>query len=117
MRLVQFKGGPVQLNSGGQGPDDYLLKPLQGGLWTLVIFRFGRNFRWSPEGQVEDLKVAQANGEADREALNLILPVQRVCVPDNARRFQRMKERGSYPVMSATEFVEKYKDSPFVRVR
>jgi len=44
---MKFEGGPIQLNSGGFGPDDYLLKPIKGGRWTKVIFRWGRNFTGS----------------------------------------------------------------------
>lgn len=114
-RKARFKGGPIWLNSGGQGPDDYLLKPVEGGRWTYVIFRWGRNFRWSPEGNIEDTETAQANVKADKAALDKIMPIKQICVPDNATRYRKMKERGSVPTMSAAEFWEKYKDKPVVR--
>jgi len=114
-RKARFKGGPVWLNSGGSGPDDYLLKPIEGGRWTYVIFRFGRNFRWSQDGRIENLKEAQANGAADKEVMDHIFPIKQICVPDNAARYRRMKERGSVPTMNATEFWERYKDKLVVQ--
>lgn len=101
---LKFKGGPVALNSGGQGPDDFMLKPVQGGRWTLVIFRWGRNW----QGRKVGLETARCEAEADKEAMKKIFPVQQVCVPDNARRYRRMRDRGIVPTLSATEFWEKY---------
>lgn len=103
-RNILFKGGPVALNSGGQGPDDFLLKPLHGGRWTLVIFHWGRNWR----GREIGMDAARQEGEADQAAMKKVFPVQQVCVPDNARRLRKMRDRGSVPRMSGVEFWDKY---------
>ena len=103
-RVFRFKGGPVALNSGGMGPDDCLLKSIQGGKWTLVVFRWGRNWR----GREIGIEAAQHEARVDKEAAEKIFPVQQICVPDNARRLWKMRNRGNVPTMSATEFWEKY---------
>lgn len=98
MLELKFKGGPVWLNSGGQGPDDYLLKPIKGGRWTCVIFRWGRNWTGSKEA-----------ADNDKAAMEKIMPVlQWECVPDNWERWQEMKRKGPVPTMNATEFLERY---------
>jgi len=94
---IKFKGGPIALNSGGFGPDDYLLKPIKGGRWTLVIFRWGRNWTGDKEA-----------ANSDRDAMKKVFPLQQICIPDNARRFARMKERGNVPTMNATEFLARH---------
>jgi hypothetical protein len=104
--LYRFKGGKIFLNSGGQGPDDYMLKPTKGGRWTRVIFRWGRH--WTGD------KVAM---ESDRTAMEKILPVPHMCVQDCRAWYEWHKSRGSLVTMNATEFWEKYKDYPEVRVR
>ena len=96
----KFKGGPIFLNSGGIGPDDYLFKPIRGGRSTLVVFRWGRNFT----GDV-------AEAEADREAAKTIHKFnQQICVPDMARRYQlmRAKHGDDIPTMSGIEFLARY---------
>lgn len=104
MRTFKFKGGPVALNSGGTGPDDYLLKPIQGGRWTLVVFRWGRNWR----GREVGLATARREAETDKEAMKKIFPARHVCVSDNARRLRKMRDRGNVPRMSGTEFWAAY---------
>lgn len=94
----KFKGGPVGLNSGGRGPDDYLLKPIKGGRWTLVVFRWGRNFTGDKAEAATDLEAAKTI-----HRLN-----QQVCVPEMARRYQLMQTKGSIPTMSGVEFLERY---------
>ena len=101
----KFKGGAIFLNSGGRGPDDYLIKPVVGGRWTLVIFRWGRNWQGKELG-IED---ARAAADSDRAAMEAIFPLQRVCIPDNAARLTTMRKRGHVPTMNATEFLDKYK--------
>ena len=86
-------------NSGGKGPDDYLLKPIVGGRWTLVKFRWGRNF-------TGDVSVA----ERDKDAMERIFPIQQICVPDMAARYYNMKKRGKVPTMGASEFLAKYEE-------
>ena len=93
MKTVKIKGGPPFLNSGGTGPDDYLLKPVKGGRWTLVIIR------------------ADATREmykADMAAMKAMFPIEQICVPDMARQLARMKKRGDVPTMSMSEFYQKY---------
>jgi len=103
-----FRGGPVFLNSGGQGPDDWLIKPIEGGRWTLVVFRWGRN--WA--GRQVGLGKAAEFAKSDKVAMIAMYAVgiDRVCVGDLARRFQQMKKRGVVPKMCATEFWQKYQD-------
>ena len=96
--MAKFKGGPIYQNSGGFGPDDYLLKPIKGGRWTRVNFLYGRNSTGD-----RDIAIAE------RFALNDIFPIMQYCVSDNAQRWERGKDR--IPVMSGTEFWEKYKDA------
>lgn len=103
---ARFKGGPIYLNSGGRGPDDYLLKPIKGGRWTLVIFRFGRNFQEGERGS--------RNAEEDQEAMKRIFPVQQVCVPDCWERYMRMREKGNLPQMGGAGFWARYRDYPLV---
>jgi len=94
----EFKGGPVGLNSGGRGPDDYLLKPIKGGRWTLVIFQYGRNSTGD-----------KANSYAELEAAKVIHKLnQQICVPDMARRYQLMRAKGNVPTMSGVGFLERY---------
>lgn len=97
-KKLKFKGGPIGLNSGGRGPDDYLIKPIKGGRWTLVVFKYGRNFTGD-----------KAQAEAELEAAKVIHKLnQQICVLDMARRHQLMKARGDVPTMSGTEFLTKY---------
>lgn len=99
----KFKGGPVLLNSGGFGPDDWLLKTVEGGRWTLVIFRWGRHWRGREIGE----DAADRLSETDREALLAILHagVERVCVGDLAQRLEKMR---NVPTLGAAEFWRKY---------
>jgi len=106
MSQLRFKGGPTHLNCGGTGPDDYLLKPIKGGRWTLITFRWGRN--WTGDNEA---------AQADRDAMKKIFPVQQICVPDNAKRLAKMKASSNVPTMHASEFWQKYKDKPTVRSR
>ena len=102
----KFKGGPIYLNSGGQGPDDYLLKPVKGGRWTLVIFRWGRNWTGREVGKDEANRLAQLDHEAMKEILS---SCERLCVPDMGGRYQRMRKQDKVTPMPATEFLIKYK--------
>ncbi len=43
-RQPWVEGGPIFMNSGGSGPDDYLLRPIGKRQWIKVIFRWGRNY-------------------------------------------------------------------------
>lgn len=101
MPAYRFKGGPIFQNSGGMGPDDYLLKPVKGGRWYKVIFRWGRHWTGQKKAAVED-----------REAMKNIFPIQRICVSDMAQRAQRMEREGKLVTLTAAEFWEKYKDKP-----
>lgn len=95
-----FKGGPVALNSGGYGPDDYLIRSVhpRNSRWTLVIFRWGRNWTGCKEA-----------AESDRTAMKEILSrTEQTCVSDNARQFAKMKERGNVPTMDGSAFWAKY---------
>lgn len=112
---ARFKGGPILLNSGGRGPDDYLLKPIKWGRWTLVIFRFGRNFQQRAGG------LGSRQAQDDQRAMEYIFPIQEICVPDNWERYTRMlrklrEGKGGLPQMGAAEFWAKYKDYPLARV-
>ena len=91
-----FKGGPIFLNSGGSGPDDYLIKPVKGGRWHRVIARYGRHFTGSKEA------VAQ-----DQAAMKKVLRVtKQICTGDNARRWQRGKDY--IPTLCWSGFLAKY---------
>ena len=90
-----FKGGPIFLNSGGMGPDDYLIKPAKGGRWVRVIFRWGRNYDGVPE-----------HAEADKLAAKSIFPLVHVATGDNAKRWAGGK--GTIQTMNAEEFVSKH---------
>ena len=99
MKTKRFKGGPIALNSGGMGPDNYLIKPVKGGWWTLVIFRWGRN--WTGDNEI---------AERDREAMKEMFPLEQVCVPDNAKQYWGMKQKGNVPSMGASDFLDKYRE-------
>lgn len=103
-KRITIKGGPPFLNSGGIGPDDYLLKPIKGGRWTLVIIRAGRHW----QGKEVRREKARAMYDADMAAMKAMFPIQQICVPDMARRLARMKKRGDVPTMSMAEFYQKY---------
>lgn len=96
-----FKGGPPWLNSGGRGPDDYVLKPIEGGQWHVVIFRWGRNWTGSKEAV-----------DSDKEAMDKIFPVVQIHTAANATVYGRLKKSGRLEKMtiSATDFWEKYGD-------
>lgn len=102
----RFKGGPVLLHSGGTGPDDWLIKPIAGGRWTLVLFRWGRNWTGREVGKDEANRLA----EADREAMIAMYHagISRVCVGDLAQRLARMHRRGPVPTVGAAEFWQKH---------
>lgn len=113
------EGGPIFMNSGGSGPDDYLLRPIDTRQWTKVIFRWGRNYgRAVRNGQVvhdavvrphtPEAAAATEATEADRAAMARIFPVRSVCVGDCAKRERRLREAGRLVVMDATTFVAKY---------
>lgn len=89
--MKRFKGGPIFLNSGGTGPDDYLVKPIHGGRWTRVIVRSGRNFTGDREAAA-----------SDRAAWATILPLEHVCTSDNWRRWNA--SAGRIPTMNATDY-------------
>ena len=107
-KLVSFKGGPIRLHSGGMGPDDYLLKPIKGGRWHVVKFRWGRNFL----GRQIGVKAARRIAEADRAAMTEIFPIEQICVSDVQRLLERLERENAYgvPDIGAAEFWEKYQD-------
>lgn len=118
--MPKFMGGPIFMNSGGQGPDDYLLKPVVGGHWVKVIFRFGRNFGVTIEdGRIVKPKepirpgtpaslASQLVAAEDRRAMDRIFPVEQVCVPDNARRAAKLANSNRLVTMAAYDFIQKY---------
>lgn len=111
-----FEGGPVFQNSGGMGPDDYLLRPIGTRQWVKVIFRFGRNFG----AEVVDGKLfkttvrpntpesvhAQLNAKIDRMAMDYILPIKAIHVGRNAANERRLRESGKLRIMTAEDFVK-----------
>lgn len=113
------EGGPIFMNSGGSGPDDYLLRPIGKRQWIKVIFRWGRNYgRQIRNGQVvhdalvrprtPEALLATASAEADKAAMALIFPVRGVCVSDCAKRERRARAAGRLVTMTASEFVITY---------
>lgn len=124
-RGVRFEGGPVFLNSGGTGPDDYLLRPIGKSKWVLVICRWGRNFGWGNERYNVNVSIAAVHKDpdalaivdeatkaslSDRVAFSEILPVRHKGVMMEKTR--KLRESGKLVTMSATEFWETYKNSP-----
>lgn len=115
-----FEGGPVFQNSGGMGPDDYLLRPIGTRQWVKVIFRFGRNFGV----QIVDNQIvrpkdpimphtpestsAQVVAKYDRMAMDYIFPIRDIHVGHNAANERRLRESGRLKVMSAEEYVRLY---------
>lgn len=97
MKSYKFKGGPTFLNSGGFGPDDLMIKPIEGGRWVLVIFRWGRHFTGN-----------KADAESDRAARKSIGQIQPVHTAANYERWRKARERGTLVTMNATEFWQKY---------
>lgn len=107
--MNKFKGGPVVQNSGGSDPDDYLIKLVSGGRWTLVLFRWGHHFGQDGfGGDKVGLEQAKVSMLADKEAMKEIFPLRQICTSDNARRLAMMKKRGVVPTMFASDFLEKY---------
>jgi hypothetical protein len=100
---MKYEGGPVALNSGGFGPDDYLLKRVgERGGWVLVQFRWGRHF----QGKELGLEAARRVAELDEKAMRVIFPLARqVCVGDCARRLEKMWKAGRAKRMWAADFV------------
>ena len=105
MKEPKFKGGPIFLNSGGTGPDDYLLKPIRGGRWHRVICRYGRHYQNDQDA-----------AEADRKAFENIMRagVEHMAVGDNAIRWRKMLDgdvaRTDVLTVNASEFWETYRD-------
>lgn len=94
---LRFKGGPIFLNSGGSGPDDYLMKPIKGGRWCRVIARWGRHF------------TNKGDSVKDGDAMQKVLHATRqICVGDNARQWDRGK--GHIPTLCWSDFLAKYSE-------
>lgn len=93
-----FEGGPMALNSGGMGPDDYMLRKQDTRRWYFVVFEFGRNFTGDREVAIKEFA-----------ALKWLLKNHKHrCVPDNAKRYSIQKAKGTLITMSGREFARKY---------
>jgi hypothetical protein len=93
MAAYRFKGGVIQLNSGGSGPDDYLIRALPSGRYVKVIFRCGRH--WTNK----------VDFESDKASLSWVLrQCERTAVSDNANRAARLIKAGKLVTKSFTEF-------------
>jgi len=82
--MLNLKGGPIFLNSGGLGPDDYLLKAVDGGRWVRVIRRSGRHFDGDRQHALDDHGAWAQIAQRIRE---------RVCTSDNAKRYNATKTK------------------------
>ena len=97
MRGLKF--GPIALNCGGFGPDDYAMRlDKPGARWVKVIFRWGRNAAHLPDGTVDRNAV-----NLDRSAMRwLFADARQVCVGDAAKAVSR---RG-IKVMNAGDYAK-----------
>lgn len=87
------------MNSGGSGPDDYLIRKNPRGKWTRVIFRWGRNGKLATN--------PKADYESDHAAMEWIFKdMDKVCVPDQYARFRKLEQSGRLVTMNATEFAK-----------
>ena len=93
MAAYRFKGGVIQLNSGGSGPDDYLIRALPSGKWIKVIWRYGRHSTNQADYESDKLCIAWVLGQCERTA-----------VSDNANRAARLIKSGKLVTKSFTEF-------------
>lgn len=87
----KFKGGNLNLHSGGFGPDDYLFKRLPRGKWVKVVIRHGAGMK---DEYVSDLA---ALGK-------ILLSCEYRCISDNAKSYELCRD--SIRVMNVTEFLE-----------
>lgn len=94
MKKFQFEGGPIFLNSGGTGPDDYLVRKIGTKKWVLVIMRFGRNFTGDREA-----------AQLDYSLLKDFFPLRHISVPENYERYHRLKAAGKLVMVSLAEFL------------
>jgi hypothetical protein len=97
--MIKIKGGPIAMNQGGFGPDDYVLKPTEGGRWVRVIRRTGRHF--------VDRQSAIADIEAWAEIARRIS--DHMCVADSARVYER--RRDTIRTVNASEFLQTITDT------
>lgn len=115
---IIFEGGPIFQNSGGMGPDDYLLRPIGSRQWTKVIFRFGRHFgaeiangkliEHTIVPNTPESLIAVTNSKLDQMARCYIFPVRQIHVGRNAATERKLLAAGRLIVMSAEEFVRLY---------
>jgi hypothetical protein len=116
----RFEGGPIFLNSGGQGPDDYLLRKIGTRKWFKVIFRFGRNFGAEiTDGKVSKRIVrpntlsstlAQSIAHADRNAMDHIFPILQIDVSTCGAKERMLRESGKLVTMTAEDFLGAFRD-------
>ena len=94
----KFEGGSPWLNSGGTGPDDYVIRQKGERKWTYLVFRCGRNFWLSGY----DVKLA----DKDRRAMKWLLPqIERKCTSDCYAIYHRMLN-GHIEKVGASDFCE-----------
>jgi hypothetical protein len=115
----KFEGGPIFLNSGGQGPDDYLLRRVGTRKWFKVIFRFGRNFgaeivdgkiikHAMIPGTIES-SVARLISIADRNAMDGIFPVKQIDVGTCGTTERKLRESGKLITVTADDFLAMFR--------
>ncbi len=108
--MEKFEGGPIFQNSGGTGPDDYLLRKIGTSRWYEVQCRWGRHFTWKYGEDRTGLQRARDNADSDKAALDRVMrQTRRICVGDNATRYYRLREKGKAPeILSFAEFAERF---------
>jgi hypothetical protein len=93
-----FKGGPTYLNSGGTGPDDYLIKPEKGGRWHLVKFGFGRHYKaGGPDPVQEKARMAE-----------ILRRTRLICIPEVRNVVARRGGLSAFPEVNGQGFIERH---------
>lgn len=93
-----FKGGPTYLNSGGAGPDDYLIKPERGGRWHLVKFGFGRHYEKDGPDPLQELETLRA----------IMRRMRHISIPEIRDVINRRGGLSAFPEVNGQGFIEKH---------